>query len=46
MESLETIGFEDFSRNAADAGVDGIILVDLSLEKSFILRSYLDSTRM
>ena len=42
MESLETIGFEDFSKNVADAGVDGIILVDLRPEESSILRSYLD----
>ena len=42
MESLEKTGFEDFSWNAADAGVDGIILVDLRPEESFILRSYLD----
>ena len=42
MESLEKMGFEDFSKNAADAGVDGIILVDLRPEESSILRSYLD----
>ena len=42
MESLEKMGFEDFSKNASDAGVDGIILVDLRPEESSILRSYLD----
>ena len=42
LESLETFGFEDFSNNAADAGVDGIILVNLRPEDSLSLRSYLD----
>jgi tryptophan synthase alpha chain len=41
-DSVEAFGFENFSENAANAGVDGVILVDLSLEKSKILRTRLD----
>ena len=42
MESLETFGFESFSKNAADVGVDGIILVNLCPEESSIIKPYLD----
>ena len=42
MDSVGTFGYENFSKNAADAGVDGIILVDLSPEESKILRTCLD----
>ena len=42
MDSVGTFGYENFSKNAADVGVDGIILVDLSPEESKILRTCLD----